>query len=94
MGRWTAESTGMAVLRPIAKEHLKKHNVKSRVWSDELGSWGLFSKDANDLDEFIIWCSLEPGDRLAVPGGVEHKAEVLERAEAIEVFYPVRQDYL
>lgn len=39
-------------------------------------------------------CSLEPGDSWAVPGGVEHKAEVLERAEAIEVFYPVRQDYL
>ncbi len=39
-------------------------------------------------------CSLDPGDSWAVPGGVEHKAEVLERAEAIEVFYPVRQDYL
>ena len=39
-------------------------------------------------------CEMEPGDSWAVPGGVEHKAEVLERAEAIEVFYPVRQDYL
>ena len=39
-------------------------------------------------------CSLEPGDSWAVPGGTEHKAEVLEQAEVIEVFYPVRQDYL
>lgn len=39
-------------------------------------------------------CSLEPGDSWAVPGGVEHKAVVLEHTEVIEVFYPVRQDYL
>ena len=37
---------------------------------------------------------LVAGDSWAVPGGVEHKAEVLEPVEALEVFYPVRQDYL
>ena len=39
-------------------------------------------------------CELAPGDSWAVPGDVEHGAKVIERAEAIEVFYPVRQDYL
>lgn len=39
-------------------------------------------------------CEMEPGDSWVVPGGVEHSAKVIERAEAIEVFYPVRQDYL
>lgn len=39
-------------------------------------------------------CELEPGDSWAVPGNVAHCAKVIERAEAIEVFYPVRQDYL
>ncbi|MHC1761084.1 MAG: cupin domain-containing protein [Negativicutes bacterium] len=39
-------------------------------------------------------CEMEPGDSWAVPGDVEHCAQVIERAEAIEVFYPVRQDYL
>ncbi len=39
-------------------------------------------------------CEMEAGDSWAVPGNVEHRAKVLERAEAIEVFYPVRQDYL
>lgn len=39
-------------------------------------------------------CEMEPGDSWVVPGDVEHKAEVLETAVAIEVFYPVRQDYL
>ena len=39
-------------------------------------------------------CELSPGDSWAVPGDVNHKADVLEDAVAIEVFYPVRQDYL
>jgi quercetin dioxygenase-like cupin family protein len=38
-------------------------------------------------------CEMNPGDSWAVPGDVEHSAKVVERAEAIEVFYPVRQDY-
>ena len=37
---------------------------------------------------------LEPGDCWCVPGGVEHGAEVIEDAVAIEVFSPVREDYL
>ena len=39
-------------------------------------------------------CEIEPGDSWAVPGDVEHGAKVLETANAIEIFYPVRQDYL
>ena len=39
-------------------------------------------------------CEMEPGDSWAVPGEVKHSAKVLERAEAVEVFYPVRLDYL
>ena len=37
-----------------------------------------------------IW----PGDSWSIPGGVCHGAEVLENAVAIEVFSPVREDYL
>ena len=39
-------------------------------------------------------CEVAPGDSWAVPGDVSHGAKVVETAEAIEVFYPVRQDYL
>jgi quercetin dioxygenase-like cupin family protein len=39
-------------------------------------------------------CEMLPGDSWAVPGDVAHCAKVIEKAEAIEVFYPVRQDYL
>ncbi|MCM2264591.1 MAG: cupin domain-containing protein [Desulfuromonadales bacterium] len=34
------------------------------------------------------------GDSWCIPGGVEHGAEILEDAVAIEVFAPVREDYL
>ncbi len=36
----------------------------------------------------------KPGDCWCVPGGVEHGAVVLEDTVAIEVFSPVREDYL
>jgi quercetin dioxygenase-like cupin family protein len=35
-----------------------------------------------------------PGDGWCVPGGVEHGVEILEDSVAIEVFSPVREDYL
>jgi quercetin dioxygenase-like cupin family protein len=35
-----------------------------------------------------------PGGSWSVPGGAQHGAEILDDAVAIEVFSPVRQDYL
>jgi quercetin dioxygenase-like cupin family protein len=34
------------------------------------------------------------GDSWCIPGGVEHGADILEDSVAIEVFSPVRDDYL
>ncbi len=36
----------------------------------------------------------EPGDSWCLPGGVEHSAEALEETVVVEVFSPVREDYL
>jgi quercetin dioxygenase-like cupin family protein len=36
----------------------------------------------------------QAGDSWSIPGGVEHGADILEDSVAIEVFSPVRQDYL
>ena len=36
----------------------------------------------------------EPGDTWCIPGGVEHSARALEDAVVIEVFAPVREEYL
>ncbi|MFH2220492.1 MAG: cupin domain-containing protein [Pseudomonadota bacterium] len=41
-------------------------------------------------DEYDV----RPGDSWCVPGGVEHGAVVVEDAVAVEVFSPVRKDYL
>ena len=35
-----------------------------------------------------------PGDSWSIPGGVEHTVNVLEDAVIIEVFSPVREEYL
>ena len=37
---------------------------------------------------------VRPGDSWCIPSGVEHGAEILEDSVAIEVFSPVREDYL
>lgn len=35
-----------------------------------------------------------PGDSWCISGGVDHAADVLEDSAAVEVFSPVREDYL
>lgn len=37
---------------------------------------------------------VRPGDSWCIPGSLEHGAEILEDSVAIEVFSPVREDYL
>jgi len=37
---------------------------------------------------------VEPGDSWCIASGVEHGAEILEDALAVEIFSPVREDYL
>jgi len=37
---------------------------------------------------------IEPGDSWCIPSRVEHGAQCLEDAVAVEVFSPVREDYL
>lgn len=37
---------------------------------------------------------MKPGDSWAIPGDVDHGAETIEDSVAIEIFSPVRSDYL
>jgi quercetin dioxygenase-like cupin family protein len=37
---------------------------------------------------------VQPGDSWTIPAGVEHGATIVEDSVAIEVFSPVREDYL
>jgi quercetin dioxygenase-like cupin family protein len=37
---------------------------------------------------------MTPGSSWSIPGNVEHGAEIMENSVAVEVFSPVREDYL
>ena len=37
---------------------------------------------------------MKSGDSWNIPGGINHKAEILKNSIAIEVFSPLREDYL
>ncbi len=37
---------------------------------------------------------LGPGDSWCIPGGLEHAAQIIEDSLALEIFSPVRTDYL
>jgi quercetin dioxygenase-like cupin family protein len=37
---------------------------------------------------------VRPGDSWCIPDGVEHGARIVEDSVAVEVFSPVREDYL
>lgn len=37
---------------------------------------------------------VEPGDSWCIPGNVMHKTEIIEDAVVVEVFSPVREEYL
>lgn len=66
MKNFLVESTGISVLRSIAKQQLKKESNKKRIWSDFYESWGFFSEDVTMLDEFLLWCSINVGDRITL----------------------------
>jgi quercetin dioxygenase-like cupin family protein len=38
--------------------------------------------------------NIKPGDSWNIPGSSKHKAEILQDSIAIEIFNPVREDYL
>ena len=46
-----------------------------------------FNVDGETMD-------VEPGDSWCLPGGVAHSVKALEDSIVVEVFSPVREDYL
>jgi quercetin dioxygenase-like cupin family protein len=40
------------------------------------------------------WHLVEPGDSWCIPENIEHEVEVLEDSVALELFSPIRPDYL
>ena len=67
MGKYTAESSGIDVLRSTAAQVLAQNQEKKkRIWSQEIEAWGFFSlEEITKEDTFLLICSVTPGDRLA-----------------------------
>jgi len=64
-----------------------------------------FHKHPNEQSGYVITGSyvlrfneqefaLRPGDSYSIPANVEHSFEIIEGGEVIDVFSPIRQDYL
>ena len=68
-----SESSGMSLLQSLAAAKLKDSYDKTRIWSDHYNSWGFFSIDITMLDEFLLWCSIKPGDRILLDPTQQNK---------------------
>lgn len=65
MGKWSAENSGMGVVRSIAKNFAKDENRKKRIWSEAHEVWGYYMEGAvTDADDFLFWCIVCIGDRV------------------------------
>lgn len=71
------------VVGNFATEHSHPHEQSGYVIS------GIYRMTENGR-EYI----LHPGDSYAIPGDTPHSFEVLEGGEVIDVFTPIREDYL
>jgi len=71
------------VVGNFATTHVHPHEQSGYVIS---GKYRMTIKD----EEYI----LNSGDTYAVPGNIPHSFEVLEGGEVVDVFTPIREDYL
>lgn len=71
------------VIGNFATEHRHPHEQSGYVISGKY----LMTVDGQEFE-------LNPGDSYAIPGNVSHSFKVLEGGEVIDVFTPIREDYL
>jgi len=64
------EVSGIELIERISKESFQKRSVRDRVWSNEHGCWGFFSKNPNALDKIIIIGCAQPGDMFLPDGEI------------------------
>lgn len=71
------------VVGNFATEHKHPHEQSGYVISGKY----LMTLDGQEYE-------LNPGDSYAVPGNTAHSFKVIEAGEVIDVFTPIREDYL
>lgn len=62
--RSLSEVHGFDLISRVACERIEKPEVRSRVWSEEMHSWGFFAAEPNAIDIFLIMGCAKPGDML------------------------------
>lgn len=82
-GKMTLFSEFLLAKGKILPKHSHPHEQTGYLVSGNL----LLSIGAETFD-------VKPGDCWCIEGGVEHGATILEDSVAIEVFSPIREDYL
>lgn len=88
-------------IRPLAGEHVMLNYVELEPHSEvprhshPHEQLGLMIEGELDLWIADEQRSLRPGDTYVIPGGVPHGARTgARRALVLDVFYPLREDYL
>ena len=88
-------------MRPLAWEkntllcefHLEKgHKIPAHQHPYEQTGHLISGKMNFRIDN--TWHLTEPGDSWSIPENVEHEVEILENAVVLELFSPIRPDYL
>jgi hypothetical protein len=59
-----SEVHGIDLIRRVARRKIERPEVRSRVWSEEMHSWGFFADHPNEGDVFLIMGCSNPGDML------------------------------
>ena len=102
------ESTPEIVRRGLERRIISTSNLMTVIVDFTDGPWAEaepFHSHPHEQTGYLIKGSIrlsigtesynaQAGDSWCIPGGIEHGAEILEDSIAIEVFSPVRNDYL
>ncbi|MGC9522219.1 MAG: cupin domain-containing protein [Anaerolineae bacterium] len=81
------ERTSMAKFRLSKGTALPLHSHPHEQTGYMVSGHGIFLIGGKEIDAV-------PGDSWSIPGDVEHSVEVLEDTVIVEVFSPVREEYL
>lgn len=72
--------------------YVKGNYASTHAHPNEQSGYVIFGKYRLIIDTLDVL--LNPGDSYSIPGNVPHSFEVIEGGEVIDVFTPIREDYL
>jgi len=80
--------------RTLLVEFVLKHGSRLPQHSHPYEQTGYLVKGRMRLAIGAVEYEVTPGDSWCIPSDVEHRADIIEDSVAVEVFSPVRTDYL